>query len=139
MAERRAHRSNHRETGGLLLGFRSEHDVYVVDIIEVRDPSATPTRFSLPEKRREAALSSYLEALPSDSPVGYVGTWHSHPADVGPSWRDRQTFRLDALRATDLIALMVLARRTSAWHPYLLLGGGRFGRPGVGAPQVVVR
>lgn len=48
MAERRAHRSNHRETGGLLLGFRSEHDVYVVDIIEVRDPSATRTRFSSP-------------------------------------------------------------------------------------------
>jgi integrative and conjugative element protein (TIGR02256 family) len=137
-AERRAGRTSGRETGGLLLGFRSEDTVCVADIIEVRDPSATRTRFSLPEKRREVALSHYLAKLPADSPIGYVGTWHSHPADVGPSRLDKQTFRRDAVCARDLVVLMVLTRQDSGWRQHFLLGRRRSGRPQIRTPHLIV-
>jgi hypothetical protein len=65
LAKRRAQRSAFRETGGLLLGFRVTRDVHVVDVhvvdvLKIRDPAATPTRFTLLEKRREDVLNKYL-------------------------------------------------------------------------------
>jgi hypothetical protein len=91
IAERRAQRSAFRETGGLLLGFRVARDVHVVDVLEIRDPAATRTRFTLLEKRREDVLIKYLTELPLDSPIGYVGTWHSHLADAGPGSISRRS------------------------------------------------
>jgi integrative and conjugative element protein (TIGR02256 family) len=123
--ERRASRSPHRETGGLLLGFRAGTDVHVADVIEVRDPSATRTRFTLSEKKREAALARYLDGLDRDSPLGYVGTWHSHPANAGPSWTDRQTFRIETVTAPDTVAMLVIARSRDGWVSYALLPSGR--------------
>jgi len=124
-AVRRAERSAHRETGGLLLGFRAANDVHIVDIIEIRDRSATRNRYLLREKRREQELVRYLADVPSGSPVGYVGTWHSHLADVGPSWIDKQTFRREVWTAPDLVVHAVLARSQEGWHPYVMIGIGR--------------
>jgi proteasome lid subunit RPN8/RPN11 len=100
-------------------------DVYVSEVIEVRDPSATRTRFTLSEKKREAALARYLDGLVLGSPLGYVGTWHSHPANAGPSWTDRQTFRIETRAAPDTVAMLVIARSRDGWEPYALLPSGR--------------
>jgi len=124
-AERRARRHLPRETGGLLLGYRDGLDVHIVDAIEVGDASAGRSHYVLRHAARERALAEYLNALPPGSPVGYVGTWHSHPANVGPSWTDRQTFRHDVLRAPDTVAMVVLGRAGVGWEPHAFLPHGR--------------
>jgi hypothetical protein len=109
--------------------------VHVVDVLEIRDPAATRTRFTLLANRREDVLNKYLAELPRDSPIGYVGTWHSHLADAGPSWLDRQTFRREIWTARDLVIQMVLARSATGWRPYTLIGRGRMG---IATPRFVI-
>lgn len=126
IVERAARRRPEREVGGLLVGFRSGNDVHVEDVIVVADPTASRNRFVLREGRREKALQRYRRSIPEGSPLGYVGTWHSHPADVGPSWVDRRTFRQELLSAPDSIAMVVLARCGPDWRPVALVGRPHF-------------
>jgi proteasome lid subunit RPN8/RPN11 len=125
MAERVARRSPDREAGGLLVGFRTNGRIHVEDVIAVRDPAASRTRFVLREDLREDALRRYRRGLPAGSPLGYVGTWHSHLADVGPSRVDRWTFRQELWDATDMLALIVVAKRAQAWGLVGLAGRPR--------------
>ena len=98
-----------RETGGILIGFRSGDDVYIIDAIEVRDDRSTGSSFVLREDPREQALADYTTDAP-DSPLGYVGSWHSHPAPAEASSQDMRTLRQEAKAARDLVAMMILIR-----------------------------
>lgn len=124
-AARSARRSGDREVGGVLIGYRSGSDVHVRDVLVIPDERSTRTRYVLREEPREKRLGEYLAALPTGSPLGYVGTWHSHPARLGPSFVDKQTFRRQVWSARGLIALVVLAADGSEWVPYGLLGRPR--------------
>jgi proteasome lid subunit RPN8/RPN11 len=79
------------EVGGVLIGVLTEVDrPWVTEAVVI--PSARPsgTYFELPEGARPDAVD---RARARDSRLGYLGDWHSHPADVGPSSLDRQTMR----------------------------------------------
>lgn len=111
-----------RETGGILIGFRSGDDVYIVDAIEIGDDRSTGSSFVLREDPREQALADYRRDAP-DSPFGYVGSWHSHPAPAEVSRRDLRTLRQEAKAARDLVAMMVLMRASDdGWMTQAAVG-----------------
>lgn len=98
-----------RETGGLLLGWWNEKVPVVRDAIEVLDPRAGHTRWTRHEAAARAALLAAVRAA-DGSGIGYVGEWHSHPADVGPSSRDiRELQRIS--RQYPLPLVLAVARR----------------------------
>lgn len=112
------------ECGGLLIGFRVNKDVHVEHVVLVPPARAGRTRLLLSKHARERELRRALRRLPADSPLGYVGTWHSHPGPQGPSFIDRTTARVEGATALDLIALLVVRRKPSGWSPSALLTHG---------------
>ena len=76
------------EAGGVLLGVLAGRRPWVTEAIGV--PSARPSRsyYELPAGAGRRALDRQRR---TDSRLGYLGEWHSHPADVGPSGTDRRS------------------------------------------------
>ena len=76
------------ETGGVLVGILIDDQPVVVTAIEI--PPALPARtgFLIPAGKTTSTVETATEA---DSRVGYLGEWHSHPTDQGPSPIDRAT------------------------------------------------
>lgn len=97
-----------RETGGLLLGWWQDGVPVVVAVVEVPDPSASSHRWTRDEPRAADALAVVRRTFPSD--VGYVGDWHSHPADVGPSMQDLRAIRRASRQFDDALVLAVARR-----------------------------
>jgi proteasome lid subunit RPN8/RPN11 len=114
--ERLAERRYPFETGGILLGIRRGRHVQVVDVIEVPDPTATHSSYVLHAEPRERVLALYLRDVPANSMIGYVGDWHSHPADVEASGVDRAQLRRDAQTATDTLAMIVMVKTARGWR-----------------------
>jgi integrative and conjugative element protein (TIGR02256 family) len=115
--ERHAERRHPTETGGILLGFRDGRDVHIQDVLEVPDPEATYRSYKLRWRPREKILRHYLTDLPADSVLGYVGDWHTHPADCEPSAIDRSQFIVDSQTMSDTLAMLVMVRTSQAWRP----------------------
>lgn len=116
-----------QETGGILLGWRREDGIHIEQVIEVPDRNAAHTLYRRRHVPAQAALSEALAGLPADTPVGYVGEWHSHPALVGPSFLDRRELRRISGKTANEVALLVGARnkRTGGWAPFGLTAARR--------------
>lgn len=125
-AEADADRATAAEAGGVLIGFRIDNAVHVEEILTVNDNQATRTKFVLRSRTRDATIEDFRASLPSDSPLGYVGTWHSHLADAGPSTTDRLTFQKEVFSASDAVAMLILAKTTGGWRHRCLVGEQRF-------------
>ena len=109
------------ETGGLLLGWWTGHVPVAVSFVEVPDPTARRNRWSRDEASAAAALEQARARYPPH--VGYVGDWHSHPADVGPSQADIRAIRRCPASTTTPSrspSSDAAAGSTPAWHT---LGG----------------
>jgi proteasome lid subunit RPN8/RPN11 len=104
-----------KETGGVLLGFRTDRGVHITGALEVPDGRAT--RFSYRRSHRKAAkqLAAFLALEPADCPVGYVGEWHSHTAPLPPSPVDIVALGSTALESGDDIVLVVMRRIDDEW------------------------
>jgi JAB domain-containing protein similar to deubiquitination enzymes len=99
------------ETGGILAGVLVNGRPWVTHAKEI--PSQTPnhTTYVLPA----GETSNAIEVLRrSDSRVGYLGDWHSHPADVGASQLDLRTLKLSAINGDVRAPLLVIVRRQTA-------------------------
>jgi integrative and conjugative element protein (TIGR02256 family) len=96
------------ETGGLLLGWWEGHVPVVAAWVEVPDSAARRDRWSRNERAAAAALSAARRSYPPH--IGYVGDWHSHPADVGPSQADLRAIRRVSRQYEDAVALAVVRR-----------------------------
>jgi integrative and conjugative element protein (TIGR02256 family) len=96
-----------RETGGILLGFHTPDAVVVTRVVVVEDRRST--RFSYVRRRRraQAALAAARDSAPPV--VGYVGEWHTHPADQPPSRTDFVSLGQTAQSASTRVALLVVA------------------------------
>jgi integrative and conjugative element protein (TIGR02256 family) len=106
-----------KETGGVLMGFRSGDDVCVTHLLEVPAVVATTTRYACDEAARNAAIKAFQAGPSPDPRVGYVGTWHSHPGTSRTSRTDHKTLRDEALHAPDLVAMLVVLRsRSGEWR-----------------------
>lgn len=89
--KRGAARAHPLETGGVLVGVLTDGGrPWVVGALELPSRTATGTSYAVARDARPAAVD---QARSHDARLGYVGDWHSHPADVGPSTTDAATMR----------------------------------------------
>jgi proteasome lid subunit RPN8/RPN11 len=97
-----------RETGGVLLGWWLEGCIIVHLAVEVPDPDATQASWVRDHDTAQVALH---EALGDQGHpwLGYVGDWHSHPADGGASGQDLTSIQ-DAANQYDQ-PLVILVHR----------------------------
>lgn len=70
------------ETGGILVGVHVRDQPWVTAAIEVPSDERGVGHYRLPGRTTRAAV---IEAQRTDPRVGYLGDWHSHPHDIGPS------------------------------------------------------
>ena len=94
------------ETGGILVGFRTEDQVVVTRATVVPDADSSRRDYML-RKQRASLTFIWLQAI-AGPVAGYVGDWHTHPADVPASSTDIASLERIAAAATDLVALLVL-------------------------------
>jgi integrative and conjugative element protein (TIGR02256 family) len=87
---RAAHDAHPAETGGLLFGTWSRRRPWVTHVVEVPPPQPRPAHYVVP-----AGVTHLLVACARrvDRRIGYLGEWHVHPADAGPSETDVRTMR----------------------------------------------
>jgi hypothetical protein len=106
-----------RETGGILLGWRVDGEIHVRDAPSVIDPNASGLAYERRHREAEEILKRVLASEVSQSAVGYVGEWHTHPVLTPPSRRDYRAMRKIASRSPGRIALVVLAfdSKTGDW------------------------
>lgn len=95
-----------RETGGILAGFRTENQVVVTRAMVVTDSHSSRHGYLLQKTRASEELARTKEG--ATQVVGYVGDWHTHPADSPPSSTDITSFEAVAAAAGDLVALIVV-------------------------------
>ncbi len=121
------------ETGGILLGWRIETGIHIAKAMHVPDRTARRTRYQRRHSIAEGALANALDLLPSDSPVGYVGEWHTHPALVGPSRVDRKELRRISRKTENEVALLIAALddERDGWAAFGLTAARRQLYPGV--------
>jgi molybdopterin/thiamine biosynthesis adenylyltransferase/proteasome lid subunit RPN8/RPN11 len=85
-----ADRSGDDETGGVLLGLLDEGRPVVTRAVEVPARHPCPDRYLLEPDAIDRCL---VEARATDPDVGYLGSWHTHPAGGPPSETDAVTFQ----------------------------------------------
>lgn len=115
------------ETGGALIGWREGPAVSVMDFIEILSARPERARYELGITDLNTALAGYL-ARTTDARLGYVGSWHSHPAPVGPSFTDRHTFRRTARAHALPLAFLVAATDGRSTSLHMTWAGPRDGR-----------
>lgn len=81
-----------QETGGLLIGWWDKDSVIIEDIAVVEDMGATTHSWTRDEDKSQSTLDQIRGTHPS-TPIGYVGDWHCHPANVGASSTDIQSLK----------------------------------------------
>ena len=78
-----------RETGGILLGvYTGRRRPWILQAPVVESEAAARAYYEVPAGARPRVVD---HARASDRRLGYLGEWHSHPADVGPSGLDSET------------------------------------------------
>lgn len=120
-----------RETGGIVLGFRTPEGLVVTRLLVVEDNSSSAHSYL----RRHRPAQRLLDAArrQAGAVTGYVGDWHTHPLDMGPSRADARSIAAACRDASGPVTLLVLsftatdpahtyaqvARRTHPGHPLL--------------------
>jgi integrative and conjugative element protein (TIGR02256 family) len=100
-----------KETGGILLGFRTPTQVVITRIVVVDDPRSSRTGYLRRRRRAQEQLAVALADAPAV--VGYVGEWHTHPENQRPSGMDVRAVGETARLAGGAIALLVVAFPTT--------------------------
>lgn len=114
------------ETGGIVLGWRDTGCIHVERLIEVRDSNAQRVTYERNHAAAQVALKAAIAEEPSDTLLGYVGEWHSHPAPQSPSRQDRKELRAIGRMIAQPVVLIVLATSGGGdWHPYAMTAAGR--------------
>lgn len=102
------------ETGGVLVGVLRDGEPWITSAVEVIDVGRTSASFVIPAEATPIAVEAAQEY---DGRVGFIGMWHSHPANVAASPTDKATLRREARRRgrpKNVPAIMVVVRATEA-------------------------
>lgn len=83
-----AARAHPYETGGILVGVQADGQPWVTAAIEIDSGDSGRNHYWIPAGATHAAVMS---ARATDHRLGYLGDWHTHPADLGPSTTDLTT------------------------------------------------
>ena len=98
------------ETGGILLGFRTPDLVVVTRTLTVPDPRSSPHSYRRHRRRAQAKMAA--AGTKTTPAIGYVGEWHTHPADCPPSRTDIRALAATARLSTAPVAMIVFAYRS---------------------------
>lgn len=91
-----AAKAHPNETGGILIGVHTRGEVpWVTHAIEIPTPDRGRHHYKIPAGATQPAV---FAARHADHRVGYLGDWHSHPADTGPSPTDLATLALFSIK-----------------------------------------
>lgn len=102
------------ETGGVLVGVLRDDEPWITSAFEVIDVGRTSASFVIPAGVTPMAVEA---AQDYDGRVGFIGMWHSHPANVPASPTDKATLRREASRrgrTKNVPAIMIVVRDTEA-------------------------
>jgi integrative and conjugative element protein (TIGR02256 family) len=114
---RAASLSHPLETGGILVGVHANQQPWATMAIELPAASRGRTRYHLAGGATQPAV---LRTREIDPRLGYIGDWHSHPADVPPSRTDLASLRLISyLRSRLPNPTLLVLRRTFEDEYYL--------------------
>lgn len=109
-----AARAHPYETGGILIGVHLGEHPWVTVIVEIPTNERDRSHYRIPAGTTQAAV---LRARAADSRLGYLGDWHSHPHDVGPSLTDLASLARISLKYPRLPnPTQIVVRRTD--HEY---------------------
>jgi proteasome lid subunit RPN8/RPN11 len=103
------------ETGGLLIGWTGDEIIRVDRAVEVPGADAGRSTYTRSYPAAVAALDAALIDEPPDSPRGYVGEWHSHPAHIAASPIDLHTMHGIAAAVRGPVALVVAMNTNDGW------------------------
>ncbi len=106
------------ETGGVLVGVLRDDEPWITSAVQVVDETRTQVTFEIPFGVTPVAIEA---ARADDSRVGFVGFWHSHPANAPASPTDRKTLAREARRRSrpkKAPAVMIVVR--DAWPDWCL-------------------
>ncbi len=78
------------ETGGVLIGVLVDGHPVITHAVEIPPHKPARTGFVIDVGKTRKAVEA---AAAADPRVGYLGEWHSHPMDQGPSPTDRTTMQ----------------------------------------------
>jgi proteasome lid subunit RPN8/RPN11 len=96
------------ETGGILAGVLVNGRPWITHVKEIPSRARDHSTYVLPAGETTRAV----EALRgSDDRVGYLGDWHSHPANVGTSSLDIRTLKQSSVTGDVHAPLLVVVRR----------------------------
>lgn len=90
-----AARAHPDETGGILVGVHLDGQPWVTAAIEIDSPDRGRHHYKIPSGTTQPAVRV---ARGGDPRLGYLGDWHSHPSDVGPSTTDLTTLAIFSLK-----------------------------------------
>lgn len=108
----RASALNHPlETGGILTGVLVNGRPWITHVKEIPSEAAGHRTYVLPAGETSRAVDVIRG---SDYRVGYLGDWHSHPANVGASPLDIRTLKQSSNSGDVRAPLLVVVRRKSA-------------------------
>ena len=102
------------EIGGIMIGAVTDDGVWVADFVAVLGRTQHHARFLIPAGATHRIV---VDARAQDPRLGYLGDWHTHPANVGPSGVDFATLRdlaVGPFGPRRLLAVMSLAH--PAWN-----------------------
>ena len=114
------------ETGGLLVGVTTADSVWIAGFVELHGTKRHRSRFVIPAGATHPAIDRLRD---EDARLGYLGDWHSHPADVGPSSIDFSTLQDLALGSLGQRRLLGLVRRVGTTWDFELWAVNRLRRP----------
>lgn len=103
------------ETGGLLIGWTGDETLHVDCAVEVPGADCGRSTYTRSYTSAVAALDAVLADEPFDSPRGYIGEWHSHPAYAAASPIDLHTMRGIAVEVRGPVALIVAMNTSTGW------------------------
>lgn len=83
------------ETGGILIGVYLDGHPWVIAAIEIPTTDRGRSHYRIPGGTDHPNV---LKARATDQRLGYLGDWHSHPHDVGPSRTDLASLALISMR-----------------------------------------
>lgn len=101
------------EAGGILVGVHSDRTPWVTHALQIPSSDTGPAHYVVP-----AGITRWLVrcARQMDPRIGYLGEWHVHPADVGPSSTDVRTMRGVAKAQEESHPMLIVVRRKSLDH-----------------------
>lgn len=106
-----AHGSHPIETGGVLVGVHVNGQPWVTAAVEIPSPERGRRHYKIPAGTTQPAV---LAAREADHRLGYLGDWHSHPNDSGPSPTDLATLALISIKhPREPNPTMIVVRRSA--------------------------